>query len=246
MDEASQLIETIKRHLRAQRLTYRDVGQVLKLSEPSVKRLFASGRVTVDRLVHICQLLGLSLAEVTSEALMAVPALQVLTEEQEMALVSDELLLLVAVCALSHWTLNDIVATYQVTRPECLTRLLALDRMGLIALMPGDRIRLCVARNFDWLPAGPIHRYFLAQGLQDFIGSHFEQRDETLAFTHGMLTPEAIEELKLELRRLRSKYTALHQECKALPLSAKRGTALLLAHREWEPSGFERLRRQTS
>lgn len=42
-----------------------------------------------------------------------------------------------------------MVDTYQLTRADRLKRLLVLDRMGLIALLPGDRIRLKVARDFD-------------------------------------------------------------------------------------------------
>ncbi|WP_296224593.1 helix-turn-helix domain-containing protein [Ralstonia sp. UBA689] len=243
MNEANQIIDALKRQLRAQGLTYRDVAKGLKLSEPSVKRLFASGRFTVDRLVQVSQLLGFTLAELVQESANSVPPLHMLTQAQEAQLVSSETLLLVTVCALNHWTVDDIVATYRITRAECLKHLLRLDRIGLIALQPGDRIRLCVARDFDWLPGGPIRQYFLEQGLNDFLDCRFERDDETLAFTHGMLTPAAAAELRLELRRLRSKFAALHQESMALPLAQKRGTGLLLALREWEPRGFARLRR---
>jgi hypothetical protein len=71
-------------------------------------------------------------------------------------LIADNKLLLVAVCAVIHWSLADITSTYRPTQAEGLKRLLLLDRMGVIALMPGDRIRLRVARDFDWRPGGPI------------------------------------------------------------------------------------------
>ena len=63
-----------------------------------------------------------------------------------------------------------------------------LDRTGVIALFPGDRIRLCIAQNFDWLPNGPIRQFFRREGLSDFLAGRFDQPSETLAFTHGMLT----------------------------------------------------------
>ncbi|WP_322044866.1 helix-turn-helix domain-containing protein [Paraburkholderia sp. J67] len=243
MSETAQLVETLKRQLRARRLTYRDVAQALRVSEPSVKRLFSKGRFTLDRLEEICGLIGFTLAELAQEAAATVPQLRILSQAQEAQLVSNERLLLVTVCALNHWSAADIVATYTITRAQCLKLLLALDRMGLIALLPGDRIRLLVARDFDWIPGGPIRQYFKARGLGDFLDDSFGGAGESLEFTQGMLTEAARAELSVELRRLRSKFAALHDESASAPLTHRRGTGLLIGTREWEPRMFAELRR---
>lgn len=243
MTQITQLISTIKLRLKAAGMTYRDVAQALDLSEPSVKRLFASGRFTVERLAQLCELLGLTMAEVLQEAELSAPRLQMLKHEQEAQLVSNEKLLLVAVCALNHWSLENIVLAYSVSKAECIKNLLILERMGLADLKPGNRIRLLVARDFDWLPNGPIRQFFLQQGLPDFMKSRFDAPDETLDFAHGMLTKPAYAQLQVEMHRLRSKLAALHDESLAAPLSEKRGTALLLAMRVWEPQAFRTLKR---
>ncbi|WP_423383011.1 helix-turn-helix domain-containing protein [Burkholderia sp. LMG 32019] len=243
MSESTQLIETLKRQLRARRLTYRDVAQALRMSEPGVKRLFSKGRFTIDRLEQICGLLGFTLAELVQESASAVPQLRVLDSAQEAQLVSNERLLLVAVCALNHWSVDDIVSRYRVTRAECLKLLLRLDRMGLIALLPGDRIRLLISRDFDWIPGGPIRQYFMAHGLGDFLESTFAGAGETLEFAQGMLTETARAELELELRRLRSRFASLHDESSSAPLAHRCGTGLLVGTREWEPRMFGQLRR---
>ena len=67
MTETQQLLAALKRELRVRHLTYRDVAKALGLSEPSVKRLFSSGRFTLDRLAALTGLLGLTLAELTLE-----------------------------------------------------------------------------------------------------------------------------------------------------------------------------------
>lgn len=241
--EIALVIATIKRQLKSQGLTYRDVAQALDLSEASVKRLFASERFTVERLAQISQMLGFTMAEMLQEASLASPLLDALTNSQEAKLVSDQKLLLVAVCVLNHWSVDNILAAYRITRAEAIKRLMVLDSMGLIALLPGDRIRLCVRRDFDWLPHGPIRHFFLQQGLNDFLNDRFERDDEALAFGHGMLSAPALAQLNLELRRLRAKLATLHEESACAPLSQKRGVGLLLALREWEPVGFEKLRR---
>ena len=149
MPEVTQLLTTIKRQLKLQGKTYRDVAGTLGLSEASVKRLLTSDTLGVDRLIEISNMLGFTLAELTQEAALSGTRLHTLTPAQEKELVSDTRLLLVAVCALNHWTLQDILAVYSLSEPECLQKLLHLDRLHLIALMPGNRIRLNVARDFE-------------------------------------------------------------------------------------------------
>lgn len=243
MSEATQLIATIKRELKRQGLTYRDVAQALHLSEASVKRLFSARRLSVDRLVALCSFLGMSLAELMQAVQASQPLIRSLSLEQEEELVSDERLLLVAVCALNQWTMSDILAIYALTEPECLKYLLRLDRLGVICLLPENRIRLSVARDFSWQPNGPIQRYFRQQCQADFLSADFEKPESGAFFVHGMLTPAAIVEMRTELVRLRRKFADLHQECASLPLHRKHGTGLMLAFREWEPRGFTQLRR---
>src|SRR5438094_1880931 len=228
MSEVSQLFTTIKRQLKLQAKTYRDVAAALGLSEASVKRLLTSDNLGVDRLVDISNMLGFTLAELALASAVSETRVRTLSPAQERELVSDMRLLLVAVCALNHWTLADMLAAYRLTEAECLQQLLVLDRLRLIALMPGNRIRLNVARDFDWLADGPIRQYFHTQGLPDFLDGGFAGPDQSLAFTHGMLTESAVATLQTELRRLRARFAELHEESLAAPLPSRRGCGLLL------------------
>lgn len=243
MAEVEQLVASVKRQLRRQRLSYRDVAAALRISEASVKRTFASGRFTLERLAQVGKLIGYSLAELAQLAADEAPRVSTLTERQENELVADEKLLLVAVCALNHWSVTDITSTYRVTKAECIKRLVRLDRLRLIELLANDRIRIIVARDFDWLPNGPIRRYFLKRGQADFLANAFAGPRETMAFVHGMLTEAGAAELQAELRKLRARFADLHDEGLVAPLGERRGTALLFALREWEPPAFTALRR---
>jgi len=243
MTEATLLISTIKKQLKSQGLTYRDVAGALKLSEPSVKRLFASGRLTVDRLVQISNFLGFTLAELSKEAQGGQPSCRTLTEKQERELISDPKLLLIAVCALNHWTMDEIVKAYRVSNTECIKYLLRLDKLRIIDLLPGNRVRINVSRDFDWLPFGPVKQYFQERGQSDFLKSKFAHEDELLAFVHGMYSDQALAQILDELRRLRQKFAELHEESLSAPLNKRHGIGLLLAMREWEPTDFTKLRR---
>lgn len=243
MTELQLLLTTVKRHLKARGLSYRDVAQALKLSEASVKRLFSSGRITLERLIALAGLLDLTLAELSQEAAASAARLQQLDLEQEAGLVADPTLLLVATCALNHWRMADIVDRYRIDTAACLRCLLQLDRMRLIDLLPGNRIRINVTRDFNWLPDGPIERYFAARGRDDFLSGPFNGDDESIFFVHGMLTPEARAQFLIQLKRLRRNFAALHEESQHAAIGERRGTAMLLALREWEPPDFANLRR---
>jgi len=117
-----------------------------------------------------------------------------------------------------------------------------LDRLGLISVLPGNRIRLNVARDFDWIAHGPIKQYFRDQGLHDFLDGSFVENDETMVFSHSMLTESAIAKMQSEIRQLRLKFAELHEESVSAPLAKRRGTGLLVALREWEPNEFTKLR----
>jgi len=173
MSETNQLIAAIKKQLKSQGLTYRDLAQKLQISEPSVKRILASSRMTVDRLVQISNILGFTLEELSKEANTLQPRLNTLTEKQEKEIVSDAKLLMIAVCALNHWTMEEIVAIYNISKSECIKYLLKLDSLRIVELLPNNRIRIIVARDFDWLPFGPIRKYFKERGMQYFLGSDF-------------------------------------------------------------------------
>lgn len=246
MTELDQIFSTLKKRLKAQGMTYRDVASALGISEPSVKRIFAGQRLPADRLVEIANLLGFTLAELAQEAALSENRLHTLTEAQERELVSDEKLLLVAVCVLNQWTVTEIGITYALNEAECVQRLAKLDRLRLIHLLPGNRIRLNVARDFDWLPNGPIRRYFRDQGLDDFLRSAFGGADEVMGFSHGMLTEAAISKLLAEIRKLRQRFAELHEESLSAPLRKRRGCGMLLAMREWELATFTDLRRHAS
>lgn len=243
MSEATQLISTIKKQLKSQSMTYRDVARALKLSEPSVKRLFSSGRFTIDRLVQVSNLLGYTLAELSKEALAGQPRLSTLTEKQEHEVVSEPKLLVIAVCALNHWTLDEIVATYRVTQAECIKYLLRLDKLRIIDLLPGNRIRINVSRDFAWLPSGPIKKYFASRGLGDFLKSDFADEGASMTFVNGMFTDQALAQIQDELRRLRQKFAELHEESLSAPLINRHSISLLLAMRRWESNEFTKLRR---
>lgn len=244
MNEGERLVATLKRLLKKQGYTYRRVSNAIGLSEPSIKRMFSKGTFTLDRLVRLSALLGLSLAELADQAENTEPTIRTLDEKQERELVADPKLLLVAACVLNSWTPEEIVATYRFTKAECLKRLLQLDRLRMVTLLPGDRVRLNVARDFEWLANGPIQRFFRTQEKDDFLADDFAEEGENHFFLYGMFSPAAQARLQAQLRKLREDFAELHRESVAVPFAQRGAACLLVAQRGWEPRSFAVLRRR--
>ena len=129
MSQASILVDALKSALRRRGLTYVDVGRRLKLSESSVKRMFAQKNLRLERFEQICALMGLDISDLLQLAQEAETRITELTEEQERELVSDPKFLLVAVLALDHWPAARILETYRLSEPELVKMLTRLDRM---------------------------------------------------------------------------------------------------------------------
>lgn len=77
----------------------------------------------LSRVDAICRVPGLDFAELARRVADAQPLLSELSAEQERAVVADKKLLLVAICVLSQWTLEQITAAYRLSEAECVKRL---------------------------------------------------------------------------------------------------------------------------
>jgi hypothetical protein len=137
----------------------------------------------------------------------------------------------------------QISANYRLSKAEVVTQLLRLDRLQLIALLPENRVRLKVARDFGWLPDGPIQRFFRERVQTDFLDANFEYAGELLRFQYAMLTPAANLRFQQRLLRLVQEFTEFHKDCVGAPADERYGTSLLVAMRPWELAAFDSLRR---
>lgn len=245
MAQKTQLILVLKQALKSHGLTYVDVAETLNLSEASVKRLFAQSDLSLTRLDLICQRMGIEISDLVAEMVQQHANKQVsqLSHEQEQELASDATLLLVTVCVLNGWTIEELTAHYHLAETECVHYLAMLDTMGLITLLPQNRIRLRIATNFSWRPNGPIQHFFQDKLAADFFNTQFEQQHEQLVVLNGMLSDGAMAIFQRKLRQLVQDFDELNNEDRSLPLSERKGTTVVLAARNWQFGLFDHLRK---
>lgn len=243
MAQTVALVDALKGVLKARGVTYAKLAKGLGLSEASVKRVFASKSFTLKRLDEVCGLIGIEITDLGQMVRAEGESPVQLAWEQEKELVSDPKLLLVAVHAINQWSFQDILDNYRFTKAECIRLLARLDKLGIIELLPNNRVRVRVARTFSWLPDGPIQEYFRAQVQADFFRSRFDAGGERMMFLTGMLSPTSNAALQSRLWQVAAEFSELHQRDLDLPLTDRFGTSLLLAVRPWMPETFKKFAR---
>jgi len=243
MSQIRPLIDTLKQELRKQRITYKQVSEALDLSETSVKRLFSEEAFSVKRLATVCALLHLDLSDLIHLMEKNIELTTRLTHEQEQELVSDVRLLLVAMLLMNKLQFTEIIRIYDISETEGIQLLARLDRMKMIELQPGNRVKMMMAQNFEWIANGPIQQFFENRVQLEFLDSSFNEAGECRVFASGMISRSANAEITRKIQHLAKELSDMNVEAESLPLEQRFGTSLMMAIRPWEIDVFRELRR---
>ena len=243
MSTTADLVTALKKELKAAQMTYADLALALGMAESSVKRMLAKGDMPLSRIDAICRALALDFADLARRVAEAQPLLKELSHDQEKAVVADKKLLLMAICALSQWTLEQVVSTYRLTEAECIRYLAQLDRIGIIELRPLNRYRLKLAKTFRWRPHGPVMNYFREHALLDYFAGGFDAPGEGVLLVHGTISRALAPAFMERMQRVAQDFAQQHLADQKLPPRELEGYTLLLAMRSWEFEAFANLRR---
>ncbi|HSW08096.1 helix-turn-helix domain-containing protein [Aquabacterium sp.] len=243
MSTTQSLITVLKAELKAAGMTYASLARELKLAESSVKRMFAKGEMPLSRIDEICRVLKTDFAELSRQVADAKALRRELTLEQEAAVMADPKLLLCAVCALSQWTFEQIVATYTLSEAECVARFVQLDRLGIIELRPLNRYRLHLAKGFRWRADGPVMQYFRTRVVGDYYSGGFDGEGEMLMLVHGQIGRGLATLFNERLQRVAADFAQQHLADQKLAPDQKRPYTLIIGMRSWLFGAFRELKR---
>jgi DNA-binding Xre family transcriptional regulator len=243
MSTTADLVSALKKELKAAQMTYADLALALGMAESSVKRMLSRGDMPLSRIDAICRALKMDFAELARRVADAQPMLAEMTVEQERAVVADKKLLLVAICVMSQWSLDQITTAYRLTEAECVKYLAQLDRIGIIELRPLNRYRLKLAKTFRWRPHGPVMTYFREHALLDYFSGGFDGTGEGLLLVHGSISRSLAPAFLERLQRVAQDFSQQHLADQKLNEADREGYTLLLGMRSWEFEAFAALRR---
>ena len=243
MSTTADLVTALKKELKSAQMTYAQLAQALGMAESSVKRMLAKGDMPLSRVDAICRVLKIDFADLARQVADHQPLLKELTQAQEAAVVADKNLLLMAICVLSQWTLEQITASYRLTEAEGIQYLAQLDRIGIIELRPLNRYRLKLAKTFRWRAHGPVMHYFREHALLDYFAGSFDGPGEGVLLVHGAISRSLASSFMERMQRVAQDFAQQHLADQKLPDREREGYTLLLAARRWEFAAFARMRR---
>ena len=243
MSTTADLVTALKKELKSAQMTYAQLAQALGMAESSVKRMLAKGDMPLSRVDAICRVLKIDFADLARQVADHQPLLKELTQAQEAAVVADKKLLLMAICVLSQWTLEQITASYRLTEAEGIQYLAQLDRIGIIELRPLNRYRLKLAKTFRWRAHGPVMHYFREHALLDYFAGSFDGPGEGVLLVHGSISRSLASSFMERMQRVAQDFAQQHLADQKLPDREREGYTLLLAARRWEFEAFARMRR---
>jgi DNA-binding Xre family transcriptional regulator len=243
MAQTLHLINTLKKALKGHGLTYADIARKIDMSEASIKRMFSEKNFTLNRLEQLCQCMEIEISDLLTLMKEDEATISQLSEEQEKEIVNDLSLLLVTVCVLNRWTLNDIISRYKISETECIQYLAKLDRLKIIDLLPKNKIKLLVASNFAWIENGPIQKFFQSKVEKEFFSARFNKSNERLFVVNGMLAENSNAVFQKKMEKLVKEFNDLNDSDAGLSLDHRYGTSVVMAIRQWEYGLFEHMRR---
>jgi DNA-binding XRE family transcriptional regulator len=200
----------LKEELRNKGLSYANVAHTMNVSERTVQRWMNDTRPSLELIAALCDTVGISLAELFALAEHADdPRPRRLTVEQEQALVDTPMLGFLFTRLLQGWTASELRRVCGLSEADIVRYLTAFERLELITLYPGNRIRLLTRRTIDWRPGGPMRRSFsaFARRLMSVIEFGAESAIWTSEAVHLSDATAAVIEgrlqaLRMEVRRL--------------------------------------------
>lgn len=243
MSQTKRLVQTLKKTLKSQGFTYKDVAVQLGISEASVKRIFALESMSLERLEQISLLAGKEIADLVYQMDVEQKKIFELSVAQEQELVNEPKCLLVAHLVLNGWQFVDILEGYHLNQPELIKLLIKLDKLGLLELLPQNRIKLRISPNFSWRRDGPIQAMFLKHLQEDYFNSHFAADDESLRVMAGMLSENSAKIVNERIQELTLLFSELYRKDRELPLGERKNYGAVLSIRPWLMPVFDQIRK---
>ncbi len=242
MSEVDRIAASLKRVLKQRAITYAELAKRIGLSEVSVKRLFSTRSFTLARLEQVCRALELDFYQLAKLARGEVERLAELSIEQERALAQDAKLLTLFHLLLHDWSAAQVCREFSISEPEVVRLLARLDRLKLIDLGVGNRVRLRVPQHFSWRRNGPVRQRYQASAIKEYLGAEFSRQDELLRLEVRELSPASLAVLKRKLERLAIEFNEFAEVDSHLAIENRTSVGMVLAIRPWVFSMVSALR----
>ncbi len=236
--QVEALTRTLKELLRARDLYQSVIAKNLNVTQRTVTRWLSGQGLTVQVLESLCGLLGITFFELC-EAVLDDPQVRprFLGAERERALLQDPQLTLVFNLITRGWTPQEIQRACNLSEPVLVENLVRLDKLRLIDLLPGNKVRLLVSKKISWTQTSELGRAFI-RGMNDtFLKIDFTASETIWGFALCNLSPDELENMRKKTNDFTRDIQASADDNRNLHKEERSWYATLVAIRPFDPTG---------
>ena len=245
-NEVKAILEIAKKLLKERQLSYSDISKHWHLSLPAVKAAMNSANLPLARIISLCDLLGISLKDLlellnrdTGKGFRITPA------QEEFF--SQHPSYLCYFLELLNKSPAEIERTHNITAKSSRVYLKALEKLGLIQVFPGDKIKMKARSPILWSDHGPLGAIFSKTMLLQFAAwaaKKITSPQKMFLELHGWtITPAQYEEFQREYRELAQKYrevSGLNKQ--VLPKEKQEYISVLMLGDYWDCPIFKEIK----
>lgn len=210
----------IKKQLRLKKWNYRKLAESLDVSEATVKRWLSQSDLSVTQLIQIGRVLDFNLIELTQAEFSDPKQFGFYSLSQENFLSHNPLAFYIFIKLAFGFSIKEVMKITSLTESELRKNLRSLEKVKLLELWPGDKIRLRLNGPYRIRPESEFAKK-VSRKLKDVIMQHFNlkfnQRVEVpksqsctvFRPTELHLSRESAHQLSCELMNLLTKYATL-------------------------------------
>lgn len=205
------LMQSLKQVLRAKSLTYAKLARSLNVSEVTIKRWFSGSTCTLQNVFDVCAVLDISFFDLAHLARQEEELDYILTLEQEKVFAAEPALFGV-LKLLQRGEVPEKIALRWRLSPSSLFRVLRrLEKLGLIDLLAGEKVRLKFRGNIRCQHQGPFARAILRPQIDlflDHVDRVLKNKDVCMHSAELELSENSISEMVGEIHAMGAKYRA--------------------------------------
>ena len=174
-----ELIAALKSFVKARGLTYKVISQSLDVAEITIRRDFHRQKMSLERVLKICDLLAIELDEVVAQSRRDSEAIYYTLTDEEDRYFFEHLDEFAYFTFLSNlYTPAAVAKKYKLTRARTFYFLNRLEKRGFLKLLEDENVRFMKGPLISPARGGQISKKFGAMAKDDFVSIDFTAHDQ--------------------------------------------------------------------
>ncbi|MGE0172491.1 MAG: helix-turn-helix domain-containing protein [Oligoflexales bacterium] len=206
--EYRALVTSLKKVLKAKKVTYSDLATTLQLSEQTLKRFFTCEDAHVGKVGQICDAIGISFFDLCNLANEEKLESFFLSHEQEIFLCENPFALAVFSKLKAGETSESIVSQYDIPETKMRRCLKNLEKGGFLTRDEGLKVKMLYKGTHNYIHGGPLHQKYgvdevvrftekLAKNVLEHKG---RAEEEFITFSSRRVSKDTLKSLIKEMR----------------------------------------------